>query len=234
MSAESTPQIEGALSSEHWKLLQEAGISREVADARPYRSLTNELRAALASEWGFNKQQLKGSGLVIARYHPDGREAPPQVRHDTPRIGKDGKQTKYDSPADTGGVVDVHPFNIERVQDTNMPLWIAESVKGGDALTTWERAAIAFQGVFGWSVGGKPSHDFEAITFGGRKVIFAFDSDTRDRSKDGPSSPREGLIRLAKFLELRGAEIYVAALPDGPDGKLGIDDWLGRRPTEEF
>lgn len=58
---------------------------------------------------------------------------------------------------------------------------------------------------------------------------YAFDSDTRDPKKSGPTGPKAALVKLSQYLELRSAEVFVAAVPDGPDGKWGIDDFLGSR-----
>jgi hypothetical protein len=210
----------------HEGLLDRAGISSDVANARPYFSLTDENRGRLAERWGFAKRQLEGEGLVIPRYRPHGEEGAPQIRHDAPRRGREGGSCKYDSPPSSGGIIDVHPLARERVIDASHPLWVPESVKGADALVSRGYAAVGFQGCWGWCLNGSLSPDWDRVPLEGREIYVCFDSDICDPEKRGPASPRAALYRLTQLLRARGADVLVAVIPQPGDEKIGIDDYL--------
>jgi hypothetical protein len=159
------------LLSQHKDLLAASGITGEVAEGRSYYSLTDEARAVLSERWGFSRAQLKGDGLVVPRFRPNGTEAPPQVRHDEPRKTRDGNLVRYDSPAGSGAVVDVHPFNLDALHNPEKPIWICENVRGGDALTSLSRVAISVPGVWGWSQNKKPARDLDGIGMARRRII---------------------------------------------------------------
>ena len=75
-------------------------------------------------------------GLLIPIYSPTGEIVNYQFRPDQPRIGKDGKAIKYETPAGTRMVLDVHPFAREMLGDPTVPLFITEGIKKGDALVS--------------------------------------------------------------------------------------------------
>ena len=220
------PELEVRCFPHHHDLLDRSGIALKVAIGRPYFSLTDKGRTWLVQRWGFARCQLEGEGLVIPRYRPNGEDAPPQVRHDTPRRGQNGGLCKYDSPRGSGGVIDVHPLARKKVLDVQCPLWIPESIKGADALVSKGYAAVGFQGCWGWSLNGYLAPDWALIPLKGREVLVCFDSDICDPAKSGPASPRAALYKFTRLLRARFADVFIAVIPQPGDEKLGIDDHL--------
>jgi len=218
--------LEGVLSTEHRAYLHECSISDEIIDGRPYQTLTNPLRKELLKKWGFAPEQLDPEGIVIRRYDvATGEETFPQVRYSETRIGPDGTAYKYCAPPNSGGVVDVHPDAWERVMKTLEPLWLAESVKGGDAIYSCGGLAISFFGVAGYSRDRRIAEALTKVPMRNRVVNIAFDSDIRDAGKRGPLFH---LNRLCYYLvHAQGATVNIAEVPLDVDGsKLGIDDVL--------
>ena len=71
-----------ALTPEHLTMLeQESGITREVIEARAYRTVTKK---ADLETLGFARSQRNVSALLIPIYNPAGEPALYQVRPDTP------------------------------------------------------------------------------------------------------------------------------------------------------
>src|SRR5437667_548771 len=79
---------------QHQKLLDDSGISPEVATARGYASATTKDELAL-----FEEVQRRLPALLIPVHTVDGTIAFCQSRPDNPRKGKDGKVIKYETPA---------------------------------------------------------------------------------------------------------------------------------------
>ncbi|MEN3333086.1 MAG: putative primase/helicase [Blastocatellia bacterium] len=64
--------------------------------------------------------------------------------------------------------------------------------------------------------------EWEYIHLKDRRVFLCFDSDYRRKKQ-----VRRALRRFKKFLEQRGADVWVCWLPDAPDGsKQGLDDFF--------
>ena len=94
------------LSWEHLDALQrESGISEEVIENRRYRTVStrSDLRTL-----GFSDSQAPVPVLLMPIWDVDGEIANYQARPDTPRIVR-GKAVKYEMPAGSRMVLDVHP-----------------------------------------------------------------------------------------------------------------------------
>ena len=224
--AEGIPPEARYLADDVRDYLYRCAIADEIIDGRPYLTLTDALRQELVETWGFHPAQVEPSGIAIFRYDVvTGKPTFPQVRYHEERPDADGDLKKYCAPKDSGGVVDAYPPVRDRVLDTLEALWIAESVKGGDALLTNGALAVSIFGVGGYSKDRQIAEAFDAIPLRRRTVNVAFDADVRDRDKRGPVVQ---LGRLCHYLAwARGANVNVAELPfDEAGEKQGIDDTL--------
>lgn len=190
----------GALSPEHGRMLQESRISREVVEARGYRTVKKKVELG---ELGFSSAQHKVPALLIPIYSPSGEIATYQSRPDQPRIGKNGESVKYETPRSSRMMLDVHPFAREKLGDPSIPLFVTEGIKKGDALVSRNLCAVSFLGVWNWrgtnGHGGKvalPEWDYVALN--GRQVYVVFDSDVMLNPQ-----VHAALSRLKAFLEAR-------------------------------
>src|SRR5438094_7056663 len=90
---------------QHAALISASAISPEVVSARGYRSATSEKELA---DLGFSRAQ-RLPGLVFPVRDVNGNIAFWQLRPDKPRLAKNGKAIKYETPYGAGLVVDVPP-----------------------------------------------------------------------------------------------------------------------------
>lgn len=168
------------LSDDHkMMLLEESSIKPEVVEARGYRTV--ETKAELRRR-GFSGTQCNVPGLLIPVYGPHGQIVTYQYRPDLPRIGKEGKPIKYETPSGSRMVLDVHPFARDMLGDPSVPLFITEGIKKGDALVSRGLCAVALLGVWNWKGtngrGGKvvlSEWDYIALN-GDRPVSIVYDS----------------------------------------------------------
>lgn len=199
-------------------------ISPEIAAARGYRSI--ETKADLERK-GFSRAQRNVPGLLIPVYNIFGECATYQYRPDEPRVNKDGKIIKYETPSGSRMVLDVPRLAQKWMGDPRRPLGITEGARKADAAVSVDLCCIALLGVWNWrgtnEQGGKTTlADWEQIALKGRDVYLAFDSDVATKRE-----VYAALARLKAFLEQRGAHVKVIYLPscDG-GGKQGLDDFL--------
>ena len=194
-------ELEGVLHVEHQKmLLQESGISLEVVKERRYRTV--EMKAELR-RLGFSDAQCNVPGLLTPIYSPTGEIATYQYRPDQPRIDKDGKPVKYETPRGSRMVLDAHPFSQEKLGDPSVPLFITEGIKKGDALVSRGLCAVSLLGVWSWrgtnAQGGKVVlPEWEHIALNDRQVHIVFDSDVMLKPQ-----VYKALVRLKNFLEAK-------------------------------
>jgi Domain of unknown function (DUF3854) len=211
------------IDDDHREHLHRNGISDMVLEGRPYHTVTDEVREYLVEDWGFSKAMVAPRGFVIQRYQLGLEPTYPQIRYDAPRVAKDGKEHKYESPKDSGGILDVHPAVAHLIDEVEIPVWAAENVKAADALLSHGNLAIGFQGVWGWSYKGRPAPAWKDVPLAGRKFFIAFDSDVHDR-KDLQAA----LKRFSAYLKYeRDAVVYVVRVPQPSDSKVGVDDHYG-------
>jgi hypothetical protein len=181
-------------------LIDESGIARNVAEARGYRTV--ETKSELKS-LGFSERQCNKPGLLIPIYSPTGEIVNYQFRPDQPRIGKNGRAIKYETPSGTRMVLDVHSFARKRLSDPSAPLFITEGIKKGDALVSRGRCAVALLGVWSWrgrnGDGGLTAlAEWEYVALNGREVYIVFDSDVILKPE-----VHKAMVRLKAFLESR-------------------------------
>jgi len=188
------------LNQDHLRmLLQESGISTEVAKTRGYRTVKTK---AELRRLGFSDSQCNVPGLLISIHSPTGEISNYQFRPDQPHI-RDGKPVKDETPRGSRMTLDVHPFVRKKLGDPSIPLWITEGVKKGDALVSRGQCAVALLGVWNWrgtnEHGGKVAlPEWEHIALNDRRVYIVFDSDVMLKPQ-----VHAALARLKAFLEVK-------------------------------
>jgi hypothetical protein len=218
MATSATPLL-----PQHQALIDGSAISPDVAEARGYRSLTTK---AAVRGYGFAASQANVPGLLIPIWNVADDLATYQYRPDQPRI-RDGKPTKYETPAKSRMALDVPRGVRDQLQDPATPLWITEGARKADAAVSAGMCCIAILGVWNWrgrndADGVTALADWELIAFKGRDVYLVFDSDVTIKP-----AVAAALRRLKAFLELRGARVHVVYLDPQPNGaKVGLDDFL--------
>jgi hypothetical protein len=195
------------LSTEHREMLEvESSISPEYIAGRGYYTAS---RRAYVPEVFKGKQRRLG--LVIPTFSPSGATGfrlRPNVRISPGR--------KYEQPYGVGSILDVHPFNLERVRNPHVELWITEGEKTADSLASRGECVISIPGVNNFArkgsrgVEGLPCWDY--IPLQERTVNVVFDSDVLTNS-----GIQLALERLVALLEGRGASVYVVYLPEVGD-----------------
>ena len=186
-----------------------SGIAPDLIAARGYKTVT--VKADL-ERLGFSPKQRIVPALVIPIFSPTGEVKLYQARPDTPRINK-GKPVKYETPAGSSMTLDVHPSVNGKLSDPNIPLFVTEGIKKGDALASRGLCTVALIGVWNWrgknAKGGKTAlADWEHVALNDRVVYIVFDSDVMEKR-----AVHAALVRLKSFLESRGAKVEVIYLP---------------------
>ena len=216
---------------QHAARIAASGITPEVAAARGYRSITDP---ADALTLGFADYQAIVPALLVPVHGVDGQIVLHQLRPDNPRINKEEKPIKYETPAGSHMRLDVPPAVLPILADPSVPLIITEGAKKADAAVSAGGHCIALLGVWGWrgtNVQGDKGAlaDWDSIALNGRRIYLCFDSDVMVKE-----SVRDALDALTRFLQSRGAivrHIYLPATAEG--GKRGLDDFLATNHTME-
>jgi putative DNA primase/helicase len=185
----------------------ESSISPEYIAGRGYYTA---LRLADVPE-AFKGRQRR-LGLVIPTYSPSGATG---FRLRPKRRISPGR--KYEQPYGVASILDVHPFNLERVRNPGVELWITEGEKTADSLASRGECVISIPGVHNFAVKGSEGVEglpcWEHVPLHGRTVTVVYDSDAC--TKPGVQL---ALKRLVALLEGRGADVYVVYLPEVGDG----------------
>lgn len=213
----------GLLPHHRSMLLEESAISLEVVLARGYRSVQSK---AELEYLGFGRSQRNPPGLLLPIHDPFGKIVSYQFRPDVPRE-KHGKPIKYETPTGSRMVLDVPPTVKDRIGDPDVPLFITEGIKKGDALASRGLCSVDLMGVWNWR--GKNEHggktalpEWEDVALNDRETYIVFDSDVMVK----PEVSR-ALVRQKGFLETRGARVAPIYLPAGEGGKKqGVDDYF--------
>jgi hypothetical protein len=162
----------------HRKLLQDAGISEEVIEARGNRSL--ETRADVR-RLGFTDLQALVPCLLIPLFGPGGKIVTYLTRPDVPRIWR-GQPLPFEMPATGQTIADVPPTVRDLVPDAAEPLIITANVVEADAAASHGMCAISLHGT--WLLPQSQEHrpslpDLTGIALEGRTVVLALDRDAR-------------------------------------------------------
>jgi hypothetical protein len=220
------------LTENHEKMLIEgSGIDPEVVEARGFSTIEKKVDL---KNLGFADQQCNPPGLLIPIYSPTGEIVNYQFRPDQPRIGKNGRAIRYETPSGTSMILDVHPFAREMLGNPTVPLFITEGIKKGDALVSRRLCAVTLLGVWSWrgrnGDGGLTAlAEWEYLALNGREVYIVFDSDIMLKL-----GVYRAMVRLKAFLEGRGADVRIIYLQSGEGAKKqGVDDFFVAGNTED-
>lgn len=214
----------------HAALVAASAIAPAVAAARGYRSLTTKASVRVL---GFTETQQHVPALLLPVWNVHGEIASYQLRPDEPRINRDGKPIKYETPKASRMALDVPPAARHQLRNPEIALWITEGIRKADAAISHGLCCIALLGVWNWrgtnDDGGQTAlADWEAIALKGRTVYLAFDSDVMTKP-----AVYKALRRLKGFLTGRGAAVNVVYLAPGAVGaKVGLDDYFAAGGTE--
>lgn len=211
------------LFEQHAKLLADSAITPEHARARPYRSVDTKIRL---EEIGIVKVGQHVPGLLIPLLDIEGKTWGYQYRPDNPRLNKDGKEIKYETPFRQHNRLDIPPGVGGQLDDPTIPLWFTEGSRKADAGACAGLCIVGLLGVNNWvgtnGTGGKVAlPDFRDIALNGRRVILGFDSDVMVKQQ-----VRKAMTEFAGWLKIKGAEVEYCHLPHTTDSKTGLDDYL--------
>jgi hypothetical protein len=184
----------------------ESSISPEYIAGRGYYTAIR-----LADVPAVFKGRQRRLGLVIPTYSLSGATGfrlRPNVRISAGR--------KYEQAAGVGSILDVHPFNLERVRDPRVDLWVTEGEKTADSLACRGECVISIPGVHNFAAKGTAGAEglpcWEHVPLHGRVVTVVYDSDARTNA-----GVQLALKRLVALLDSRGADVYVVYLPGVSD-----------------
>ena len=202
-----TPTPSLPLSAKDRRMLEvESSISREYIAGRGYYTASR-----LTDLPKVFKGRQRRLGLVIPTYSPSGATGF-RLRPNNPI----SPGRKYEQPYGVGSILDVHPFNLERVRNPHVELWITEGEKTADSLASRGECVVSIPGVHNFaqkgSRGGEGLPCWDYVPLQGRTVNVVFDSDTLTNS-----GIRLALERLVALLEGKGASLYVVYLPEVGD-----------------
>src|SRR5215208_4167460 len=138
-----TPTPSLPLSPEDRRMLEvESDISPEYIAGRGYYTASR-----LADVPKVFKGRQRRLGLIIPTYSPSGATG---FRLRPKRRISLGR--KYEQPYGVGNILDVHPFNLERVQNPRVELWVTEGEKTADSLASRGECVISIPGVHNFAV----------------------------------------------------------------------------------
>ena len=216
-------QVPQLLQSHLEQLDVKSGIAIDVIKERGYESVLGRKRLL---ELGFSKAQCRTPGILMPIWSPTGQNTNYQFRPDTPRLNKDAKPTKYETPRGSGMCLDVPPRCRDHIGDPKIPLWITEGIKKGDSLASHGACAVSMLGIWGFvgrnlQGGTTTLSEWRDIALNRRQVFVAYDSDVVVKRQ-----VQQALDILCDFLGRRGGEVFVIYLPSLDETKVGIDDFL--------
>jgi hypothetical protein len=209
-------------------LEKESSINADIIKERGYRTVHKPEELV---DFGFNeKQVVLVPALLIPIKHvnpcPSENMARCVIRPHKPRITRDNKPIKYETPAGSRICLDIHPSQRKALEDAKTPLWITEGIKKGDSAASRGIACIALVGgVWGWGANSW-LEDWNDVKLKDRRVYLVFDSDCQTNP-----SVEKALQRLTYFLKSQGARVSTLHIPS-PDGKkIGLDDYFANGET---
>jgi hypothetical protein len=195
------------LSDAHrWMLEVESSISPEYIAGRGYYTASR-----LADVPEVFKGRQRRLGLVIPTFSPSGATGFRLRPNNRISPGR-----KYEQPYGVGNILDVHPFNLERVRNPRVELWVTEGEKTADSLASRGECVISIPGVHNFAMKGSKGVEglpcWDSVPLQERTVNVVFDSDTLANC-----GIQLALERLVALLESRGASVYVVYLPEVDD-----------------
>jgi putative DNA primase/helicase len=246
--AQSNRKLEsGFLLPQHLADLRRSGLSDQQIAVCGFHSLQAPASVQKALRWKRYSGEL-GDCLCIPFVDADGKRINyVRLKPDAPRVGKNGKVVKYESPKGSGNRAYFPPGSLAALKDASVSLVITEGEKKVAKADQEGFPSIGTVGAYGWQkkrikdADGKPAgdrqmiDDLATIPWQGRPVFVCFDSDVATNP-----NVRWAEWHLAEALARHGATVKVIRLPardPGPDGtpaKIGLDDFLVARGPDAF
>lgn len=190
------------LEKRHVQLLKANGISEAVWNGRGY--YTVETKADLIRQ-GFSRSHA-ANGIAYPLLNPVGNQAGTQLRRDVPRFSRD-RRVRYETVAEHGSVLDVHPQTRHLLVDTSAPLWIVPTVLDSDALVSADRCSISIVDPQSDAHGYASLPDslyWIHVELNGRTVVLVIDPLTVNGTE-----ARFQLLRVREFLMDNGASVSI-------------------------
>ncbi|QDU25885.1 hypothetical protein ETAA8_09570 [Anatilimnocola aggregata] len=162
--------------------------------------------------------------IVFPFARADGSNGYSRVKPDNPRVDRNEKKIKYESPRGEPNQVYLPPGVADYLQDVRQELLFTEGEKKSAKATQEGFPCLGLVGVYGWKHAKQECllPELAEIAWHGRKVFIAFDSDLEE--KEGVQNAES---RLAAALAAQGAIVRCLRIPHGIEGaKQGLDDLL--------
>jgi len=220
------------------RLTDNYGLSIETIRDAGLRTCTDQAEAAKL----LNRQSYprsNGSAITIPYFDAFGAEMLCRLRPDSPPVSKkSGKAQKYLQPSKVPPRLYVPPRTHAVLADASIPLILTEGEFKSLAAVQHGFHCVALPGVDSWHPKGKMSTlmpDLAAIVWKDRDVFIAFDSDAAT-NENVQRAERE----LAAALNVQDAKVRIVRIPtgeadiEGNPGKLGVDDFLKLKGSDEF
>jgi hypothetical protein len=219
----------GTLLPEHLADLRRSGLNDSTVHACRFTSITSskEINSAL----GWDVPQDIGPCLQIPFIDASGRDTGYcRLKPDNPRKDFDGKLHKYEAPLKVGSRLYIPPgCTRAAIRSLRDALVITEGEKKAARADQEGVPCVGLSGVWNWGKSNQLIEDLACISWQGRHVYIVFDS-------DGATNDNVQLAakRLAEVLEKLGATARTIFLPGGPQGKVGLDDYLCTHTVDDL
>jgi hypothetical protein len=143
----------------------------------------------------------------------------------------DSHSIKYVQLKDSGCHLYILPPVSEKLADLSEPLFIVEGEKKAAAAVQAGLNAVGVGGIWNWKDKDtwKGIEELQAIGFADRDTGLVFDSDTWTRD-----DLQRAVYALGKYLEFRGARVFVYLIPQPTRAKVGLDDYLLTHTIQDF
>jgi hypothetical protein len=225
------------LTPQHLADLRASGLSDDTIHAAGLYSVTDADTVKQLLGWKWSAAKL-GSCLVFP-FAQDGGYT--RVKPDRPRMSH-GRVAKYEAPAGQPNRAYFPPGVAATLADPGASVIICEGEKKSLCGAQHGFACVGLVGVWSWckrrsrNAAGRGVGrfqliaDLDAVSWSGRTVCIAFDSDAADKP-----DVQWAEHHLAETLAARGAEVLIVRLPPGPDGaKTGLDDFLVAHSADDL
>jgi putative DNA primase/helicase len=213
------------LTPSHKETLLKSGLSEKVIAESGYFSVSaDDIKK-------FNLSSSHGPALGMPYRNRGGQVVQVDLRFDAPIPDPErpGKKIRYLSPPGLPKVCDWP----QREPSEGDAIFLVEGKKKSDAARSLGLFAIALPGIYGLGKRAKEARrDFEAFPWEDREIVVVFDTETKPKTKAAVEKSR---TFTCEYLASLGAVPKVATLPEpeGPDGKMGLDDFFVQGGTKE-